>query len=452
MTRTLREPQRLSLEFLRTRKRANLFAQMGIGKTAPVEHLISELALDKPTLVLGPLRVARKVWGDEVQEWDALRHLKVATITGTPAERMAALNTPAHIHAMNYDNAEWLIDVLGKRWPFGMVVADESTRLKGFRLRQGGKRAAALGEIAHRTERWINLTGTPASNGLLDMWGPQWFIDGGAALGRSYSAFEARWFYKPTRGDTHSKPLPFDHTFAQIMDALRPTTLSLRAADFFDIDEPVFTEVRVDLPAAVRAEYKKMAKAALMEIQGQKIAAFSAAAKSTKLLQLASGAVYHDEKKWSWAHDAKLEALESIVNETGGAPLLVAYNYVHELERILKRFPQARQLKKRQDEDDWNAGKIPMLVAHPDSAGHGLNLQHGGNILVYFGHTWRQESYAQILERVGPLRQMQSGYKRPVFVYSIIADNTADEAVIARNSGKASLMEALLESLKKTAG
>jgi len=193
-----------------------------------------------------------------------------------------------------------------------------------------------------------------------------------------------------------------------------------------------------------------MARHLFAQFKDGTVRAVNAAAKSTKLLQLASGAIYREDGSWIDVHDEKIDALRSIVGEAGGAPIVVSYQYRHELTRILAAFPSARQLKTKKDEDDWNAGKIDMLVAHPDSAGHGLNLQHGGNILVYFGHTWRLESHLQILERIGPVRQKQAGYDRPVFVYSIIGDKTADEAVILRNAGKASVMDALMESLKAT--
>lgn len=454
MKTELREYQDLALEFLRPRPRANLFAGMGLGKTLTVETLIAELGSSHPTLVIAPLRVARKTWSDEVSDWDHLKHLRVATITGTPQERLAALKTSAHIHTINYENIEWLFThIPAERWPFKTVVADESTKLKSFRLRQGGRRAGALAAVAHRATRWINLTGTPAANGLIDLWGQQWFIDGGAALGRSFSAFESRWFYREAHSSKHSKLTPHQHAQREIEDAMRPTTMSIQAKDWFDIKDPIHTLVNVELPSAARREYRRMAKDLLAYLaDGRTANAANAAAKSTKLLQLASGAVYSaDDKSWSHVHDEKIEALKSIIGEAGGAPVLVSYQYRHELERILKAFPNARLLKSKRDEDDWNAGKIEILVAHPDSAGHGINLQHGGNILVYFGHTWKLEAHAQILERIGPVRQMQSGYDRPVFVYSIVARNTADEAVLARNAGKASLMDALMESLKGSA-
>ena len=448
----LRPYQRQALDFLHDVPRANLFAEMGLGKTGIVETLVSELGLDGCTLVLAPLRVARKVWSDEVGEWDHLSHMKVVPIVGTPNQRLAALKTRAHIHTMNYENLEWLVNTLpAGRWPFKMVIADESTRLKGFRFRQGAVRAKALSTVAHWSQRWINLTGTPTANGLLDLWGQQWFIDGGKTLGRSFSTFASRWFYLEPYGNTKFKRLlPLPPAQAQIEARLRPTTLALRAKDWFKLEDPILTKVRIELPPEARKEYRRMARELYAILMGSVINAANAAVKSTKLLQLASGAIYREDGTWVPVHDEKIEALRSIVNEAAGAPILVAYNYRHELERILHCFPQARQLKSEQDEDDWNNGKIEILVAHPKSAGHGLNLQHGGNILVYFGHTWQLENYMQILERIGPVRQMQSGYSRPVFVYSIIASDTADEAVIARNEGKASMMDALMVSLTAT--
>lgn len=453
MARELREYQRLALQFLQSRPRANLFAGMGLGKTATCETLVQSLELDRPTLVLAPFRVARKTWADEIHEWEHLRHLKVATIIGDPQDRVAALCMRAHIHCINYENAEWLIEQIpADRWPFGMVIADESTRLKGFRLRQGGKRAGALATIAHRTPRWYNLTGTPASAGLHDLWGPQWFIDGGKALGASFSAFEQRWFYKPVRGSEHTRSLPFDHAQREIEQALKPTTMSIRAEDWFDVQKPLVTPVRVQLPAAVRREYKRMARDLLAFLQdGTTVRAAMAAVKSTKLLQLASGAVYREDGTWAHVHDEKIEALRSVIEECAGAPLLVAYAYRHELERILKAFPFARQIKSAKDEDAWNAGKIVVGVMHPESAGHGLNLQHGGHRLAYFGFQWKREPHLQILERIGPVRQMQSGYARLVYVYNIIAENTLDDAVLAVHAGSASMMDALMTNLRATA-
>jgi SNF2-related domain len=449
----LHEPQRLGAAFALKRPRCNLFMPMGFGKTAAALTVVSDLAYDRPVLVLGPLRVARKVWGDEAAEWEHLSHLKVATITGSPDERRAALATRAHVHTMNYENIAWLLNEIPEvRWPFKMVIADESTRLKGFRLKQGARRAGALATIALRAERWINMTGTPAAQGLLDLWGPQWFIDQGAALCPSFSAFESRWFYKPPRGGTakgHTGVKPFPAAQGEINALLAPTSLAMRVEDYFDVAEPVVSVVRVDLPEPARREYKRMARDLWAQIQDKVITAANAGVKSLKLAQLASGAIYHDEKRWAAVHDEKLEALASIVNETGGEPLVVQYAFVHERIRIMKAFPQARELLTTKDEDDWNAGRIPMLVVHPKSMGHGLSLQHGGRILVRFADTWSHEQHLQILERIGPMRQLQSGYNRSVLVYDIRARDTVDEVIPLTHAGNLSVMDALLDHLSR---
>jgi SNF2 family DNA or RNA helicase len=424
---------------------------MGLGKTLVVETLVEERQSHENTLVLAPYRVARNVWRDEAAEWDHLQDLTVAPIVGTAGERRAALRTRAHIHTINYENIGWLLnEIPASRWPFKTVISDESSRLKSYRTSQGGKRAAALASIAARARYWVNLTGTPGVNGLHDLWGPQWFVDYGDALGPSYASFLRRWFYKEVHAGEHARVLAFAHSRKEIEERMRSTTMSIRAKDWFDVAEPIRTTVHVELPAAARREYKRMARDLYALIESKQITAVNAGVKSGKLLQMASGAVYDKDGGWVHVHDEKMKALESVVAEANGAPLLVAYEYRHTLERIRKAFPQARVLKTKRDEDDWNAGKIEILVAHPMSAGHGLNLQHGGNMLCYVDHTWHLEAYLQILERLGPVRQMQSGYDRPVFVYSIVADKTMDNAVLAVNGGKVSVMEALMASLRAT--
>lgn len=456
MTRSFRIPQDIGLAFLRRVPRANLFMPMGFGKTAVAETLVSELQLDYSVLVLGPLRVARKAWVDEAAEWGHLAGLKIVPVCGTPTEREAALRTPAHIHTMNYENVEWLFGVIPpERWPFGMVIADESTRLKGFRLTQGAARARALSAIQHRALRWVNMTGTPNAHALQDLWGPQWFIDRGEALGRSFDAFQTRWFYKPAGGNSlFRKVLPFDHAQAQIEERLKPTSIAFKVEEWFpELLEPVVIPVWVELPPDARRAYRQMARDLHTLLHdGTPITAFNAAVKSQKLAQLATGAVYHGEGKtraYKVVHEEKIEALKSIVNEVN-EPLLVAYEYQHERETIMKAFPKARWLQTERDEEDWKAGRIDMLVAHPKSAGHGLSLQKGGRVLVRFGYARSGELHGQILERIGPMRQMQSGFKRSVLVYHIIARGTIeDEVILPDHENRALFMDALLEHLSR---
>ncbi len=441
--------------------RCGLFVPMGMGKTSAVLNAIAienEFGESGRTLVLAPLRVAQSTWPDEVHKWDHLKtEFEVSVVTGTPKQRAAALARDANLYTTNYDNLAWLVEhFAGRPWPFRTVVADESTRLKSFRLKGGGVRAQALGKVAHRgPKRWINLTGTPSPNGLQDLWGQQWFLDAGAALGRTFTAFVERWFQQGYDGYGIT-PLPFAQE--QIQDQLRASCLSLRVEDHFDIDLPIVRPIYVDLPRAARKRYDEMEKEMFTILEGEEIEAFNAAARTIKCLQLAAGAAYLPEdetkpeaqRRWTEVHSEKLDALESIVQEAAGMPVLVSYFFKTDLARLKKAFPKGRELDKNpQTIRDWNAGKIPMLFAHPESAGHGLNLQDGGNILVYFTRWWNAETDAQILERIGPVRQAQAGHPRPVFVYVIIARDTVDELVMTSIDKKVSIQNVLMDAMRR---
>jgi SNF2 family DNA or RNA helicase len=452
------------IERMLTTPRCNIWAGMGMGKTCAGLTVIDIEFLagvqTKPALVIAPLRVAQSTWPDEAAKWDHLNRLVVQPIIGTAEERAAALrNKQANVFTINFENIPWLLEHLKGTWPFGRVIADESTKLKSFRTRQGGKRARALASVAHRSvSHWTNLTGTPSPNGLKDLWGQQWFIDAGERLGRSFNAFSNRWF-RPDRSGFGVVPLPFAQE--QIQDAIRGTTISLNPKDYFDLREPIVTPIYVELPKKARLLYTEMSRRFFMEIQGHEIEALNAAAKSQKLLQLASGAVYVDplaeddehpkSKEFVEVHDVKIQALESIIGEAAGAHVLVAYHFKSDLARLQKSFPMAVVLGTDPDTiRRWNAGEIPVLLAHPASAGHGLNLQDGGNIIVFFSHDWNLENFLQIIERIGPVRQAQSGYDRPVWVYHIIARGTMDDTVMASRDGKKTIQDLLLESAKRS--
>ena len=445
--------QNLAIAHLMENPRCALWAGMGMGKTATVLTALDRINLIEdvfPALVIAPLRVAQSTWPEEPAKWSHLQHLRVAAVTGDLAERNAALRSNAQIFATNYEQLPWLVELFGKKWPFKTIVADESTKLKGFRLRQGTKRSRALASVAHaHCNRFIELTGTPSPNGLQDLWGQGWFIDQGERLGRTFSTFEQRWFQRSFDGFS-IKPLA--NAQGEIEDKLRDVCLSLRAEDYFDLREPVKTVVNIDLPPAARKIYKSMENTMFAEIADKGVEAFNAAGSGNKCQQIASGAVYMDDKKnWEVVHDEKIRALESIIEEAAGMPVLVAYNFRHDLERILKAFPQARVLDKNpQTIKDWNAGKIPMLLAHPASAGHGLNLQYGGNILVYFSIDWNLELHEQIFERIGPVRQLQAGFDRAMFVYYIIARGTVeDEMIMPRLESKASVQDILTRAMRR---
>ena len=439
--------------------RCAIFAGMGLGKTVSTLNALDTLELVEPgpALVIAPLRVAASTWPDEAKKWEHLKDVEVSPVVGSPEERRAALKKDATVYTINYENLPWLVEHFGEKWPFRKIVADESTKLKGFRIKQGGQRARALGRVAHsRATRFIELTGTPSPNGLQDLWGQAWFLDRGHRLGLSYTAFEQRWFQKiqvgADRNATQLNPLPFAQQ--QIQEAIRYLCLSLDPRDHFDIAEPIVIPVRVELTKRARRLYRDMEKEMFMAIGDVEIEATNAASKTIKCLQIANGAIYSDDTrtKFEELHDVKIQALESIIEEAGGMPVLVAYHFKHDLARLQRAFPKGRAL----DADpktirDWNGGRIPVLFAHPASAGHGLNLQDGGNIIAFFGHWWNLEEYQQIIERIGPTRQAQAGHNRPVFIYHIIAEGTVDELVMVRRDTKRGIQDILLEAMKRKA-
>jgi SNF2 family DNA or RNA helicase len=457
MTRQLFTPrpyQDMMRDHILAHPRCAIWAGMGLGKSVSTLSAVDILLLstDDPVLILSPLRVATGVWPAEAHKWSHLSDISVVPIVGSETERLAAVRIPARVYTCNYDNLVWLVEYWGDRWPYRIVVADEATRLKGFRLKQGGVRARALGKIAHsKVDRFIQLSGTPTPNGLQDLWGMVWMLDKGERLGRTYEAFKNRWFQRSFDG-YGVVPLPFAQK--EIQERLADLCLAIDAADWFDLEKPIVTDIYIDLPARARVHYREMEDKMFTEMEGHPVEAFGAAARTQKLLQICSGAAYlHGEnKEWSVLHNAKIDALSSVVEEAAGMPILVAYNFVSDLARLKAAFPQGRHLDKdTKTVDDWNAGKIPLLFAHPKSAGHGLNLQDGGNIIVYFAVNWNLEEHMQILERIGPTRQMQAGHERNVFVYRILARHTVDEMVLDRLDNKRAVQDILLDAMKRRA-
>lgn len=468
--------QGIAQRFFGANPRSALWAGMGMGKTVStltfIDQCIRLMGESEPTLVAAPLRVARGTWPNEVAKWDHLSGLSVVPILGTTAEREAAVarvlrgNDP--IATINYDNLPWLLEYLdrtGKRhlWPFRRVVADESTRLKSFRTKQGGKRAAALNKLMlHYTHDVIELTGTPSPNGLIDLWGQVYFLDQGQRLGRTFSAFKERWFQASyeSGGDGHIAVRPVSWAQDEIQERLRDICLTLDPRDWFDVKKPVVNPIYVDLPKSVRAKYRELERDFFTQIRDHDIEAVNSASKSLKLLQLASGAVYVDpaadsdnhprSRQWIEVHDEKLDALESVVNEAAGMPIIVAYHFRSDIARIKARFGErARLIESVKDEDDFKAGKIGIGIAHPASLGHGVDgFQEVTNIIVFFSHWWALETHDQIIERVGPVRQLQAGKDRPVFVHYIVARNTVDELVMLRHRSKRGVQDILLEAMK----
>lgn len=449
--------------------RCALWAPPGMGKTSTVLAAIDRLELlgelDGPVLVLAPLRVARDVWRDEVNKWANFSHLTVQPIVGTTKQRLAAVAKKAVIYTTNYENLPWLVAHFKEAWPFTMIVADESTKLKSFRLQQGGRRAGMLGKVAWlpQVKRFVNLTGTPSPNGLMDLWGQTWFLDQGQRLGKSFAAFVERWFYRAANdGSGHFGQLKaFKHSGDEIHDRLRDITMSLDPKDWFDLKEPVVTRINVKLPEKARAIYKDLESAMFSELENNaSVDAFNAAAMTMKCLQLANGAVITNDnsttppKKFVYpVHDEKIYALEEIIEESG-SPVLVAYNFVSDKDRILKHFgDDAVDISTKQGMARFKAGNARIGVAHPKSVGHGVDgLQSVTNILVRFAHDWNLEERLQMLERIGPTRQAQSGFDRPVLVYDLVAEDTIDEDVIERHRSKKEVQDILMEKMKRSKG
>lgn len=462
--------------------RCAIWSFLGSGKTINVLTALDALDLAGqdpwPALAIGPLRVARKVWREETGKWEHTKDISVSQIIGDADTRSMIVDrlchpgsTPSQLYTINYENIPWLVDKMwhkGGKMPFRTIIADESRKLKAYRTAQGGVMTQNLALLAwHKNlKRFIELTGTPSPRGLKDLWGQMWFLDKGKRLGETFSGFEERWFgFKRVQdalanGRTHIESVIQKGADEEIHALVADLCLSIDAKDWFDIKEPIYRTVKVDLPPAARRHYREMENALFTKIENHEIEAFNAGVKTNKLLQLANGAAYLDPsvenesdpraQAWREVHSAKTEALESIVEEAEGVPVLVAYQFQSDIPRLLKAFPKARVLKSEQDEDDFKAGKIDMLLAHPKSAGHGIDgFQHVTNIIAFYGNSWDLELRLQIIGRIGPERQMQAGLDRPVFVYDIVAEDTIDEDVLARHASKISVQDALLAAVKR---
>jgi SNF2 family DNA or RNA helicase len=441
--------QRKGTDFLIETPRAALFAGMGLGKTSMTMAALDLLAMAGsnyfPALVIAPKRVAQVVWSEEAAKWDAFQGLNVCRLIGTETERLAALKGPkADIYTINYENIEWLCtQFTPERWPFRIVIADESTRLKGFRLQGGGSRTRALSFIARHTGRWINLTGTPITNGMIDMWGQYWFLDFGQRLRRTYTQFESEWFeVNQYSRERKLRPGAAD----ELMALTKDITLSLKTEDCLPVLKTQYIQIECELPKKARRQYDEMEAKFFLEDFGEfGIEAPSAAAKSAKLMQMASGFIYDENHEIHDIHDAKIEALRELKRDID-EPLLVAYYWnPADIHKLKKAFPDARLYNSDQDRLDWNAGKVDMFLLHPASGGHGLDFADGGRNIVFFSQTWNLEYRQQIIERLGAARQFQAGHHRVCRVFDLLALDTVDYACMKRNEGKLSIQEALMD-------
>ena len=409
---------------------------------------LDELLYDRfdaaKVLIIAPLRVAEDTWSRESQKWDHLKHLRISKILGDRRKREKALNTDADLYIINRENIPWLVSVTGNDWPFDTVVIDELSSFKS----PSAQRFKALRRNRPLMKRVIGLTGTPAPNGLLDLWAQVYLLDQGERLGKTITGYRERYFTAGARNgyvvyDWKQKKESEEAVFDKISDIC----VSMKAEDWLELPEKIDRIVPVKLDEVSKANYRKLERDLLLPLSGGDIVANTAAVLSNKLLQMANGAVYNENGGIQEIHDSKLDALEDIIEAANGHPVLLFYTYKHDLSRIQKRFPQIKTLRKGSDgvKDiaDWNAGKIELLGVHPASAGHGLNLQDGGNIIVWFGLTWSLELYLQAIARL-----YRQGQQKHVMNYHLVAEGTIDEDVMKALEDKASGQDALMEAVK----
>lgn len=442
----LHDYQKYGVQYIITHPVTALFIDLGLGKTVTTLTAIDELMYDyfevSKVLIIAPLRVGLSVWKQECEKWDHLNKLRCSIAIGTPTERKAALEADADIYIINRENVEWLVS--NYDFDFDMVVIDE---LSSFKSHQS-KRFRALRKVRPKIKRIVGLTGTPAPNGLMDLWAEINILDMGERLGRYITHYRDEYFKPDKRNGAivySYKPLP--DAEERIYEKISDICISMKAADYLEMPERIDNIVEVSMSDSEMRLYRKLETEMLLPFADGDIDAVNAASLSNKLLQLANGAVYDENGAVKEIHKRKLDALEDLIEAANGKPVLVFYNFKHDKDRILKRF-NACEIKTEQDIIDWNSGKLQIAVAHPASCGHGLNLQSGGSTIIWFGLNWSLELYQQANARL-----YRQGQKDTVIIHHIITKGTVDENVMTalknKDIGQASLMEAVKAKLKE---
>lgn len=441
--------QNYTTERMLDTKKIIAILDMGLGKTVCTLTAINELMFDRfecsKVLVIAPLRVARKTWTDEIEKFDHLRHLKASKILGTEAERIRGLKADADIYLINRENVVWLVEycIKQKKWPFDTLIIDESSSFKSNQ----SKRFKALRKVAAITDRVIELTGTPSPNGLMDLWSQIYLLDQGERLGKTITSYRDRYFKPGRRNRTVVyEYVPKKGAEEAIYKAIGDIAISLKAADYLKLPDRIDNVIKLQLPTIAREQYDELERECILELDSQAVVtAGSQAVVTNKLLQMANGAVYSETKSATTIHDVKLDALEEIIEENQGKPIMVFYNYQHDYSRLMARLSKynPRTLDTDDDQDDWNAGKIQVLLAHPASMGHGLNLQAGGNIIVWFGLTWSLELYQQANARL-----YRQGQQQAVIIHHLVAEDTVDEDVLRALKAKSVNQDDLIAAVK----
>ncbi len=437
------EYQKYATKFIEENDISALLLDMGLGKSVITLTAIRNLIIKGEVgrvLVIAPLRVARSTWPDEIAKWDHLNDLTYSVAVGTEKERLEALRKNVEIVIINRENVDWLVNKSGYRFNFDMIVIDELSSFKSY----SAKRFKALLKVRPYVERIVGLTGTPSSNGLMDLWAEYRLLDFGERLGRYITRYRLKYFEPDKRSATvifSYKLLPGAED--EIYNAISDITISMKAKDYLKMPDLIINEVTVDLDPSERRTYETLRKEMVVQISEQEeIDAVNAASLSGKLLQMANGAVYDEDKRVLRIHDKKLDALEDLIEAANGKPVLIAYWYKHDLERIKERF-KVREILNDQDIRDWNNGKIDVAVIHPASAGHGLNLQQGGSTMIWFGLTWSLELYEQANARL-----YRQGQNETVVIHHIITKGTIDEDVMLALKRKEKMQSALIDAVK----
>ena len=440
------EYQNYSIKKIINNKQAGLFLDMGMGKTISTLTAVADLMHDyfdvQRTLVIAPLRVAKYTWTDEIAKWEHINYLKTSQILGTEKQRIEALEKKADIYLINRENVVWLVDHFKSKWPFDMVVIDELSSFKSSK----SKRFRALRKVRPFIKRIVGLTGTPAPNGLIDLWPQLYLLDQGERLGKTITGFRHRYF-NPGAGDPSRyvvydwvpKPEAEENIYKKIEDIC----ISMKSEDYIEVPDRVDLVETIKLSAAPRSHYEQLEKDLLLPFVEGDVVADTAAVLSNKLLQLANGAVYNEDGEVQLIHDEKLNALEDLIEQANGKPVLVFYNFKHDLDRILDRFKEAVKLESDEHFKAWNKGEIPILLAHPASAGHGLNMQDGGSTVIWFGMNWSLELYQQANARLH-----RQGQKDIVRVFHLIVEDSIDERVMKAIQNKTVTQDDLMEAVK----
>lgn len=454
------EYQRYCIDFLKSHPVSLLILEMGLGKTVITLEALHDLMLDEFTvskvLIIAPLRVARDTWPDEIQKWDGLSDLTYSVIVGDVKTRVGALNHNALIYIINRENVKWLVDYYekhGLRWDFDMVVIDE---LSSFKNHQS-QRFKALRKIRPFVKRFVGLTGTPASNGLMDLWAEVGILDGGQRLGKFIGRYREAYFrpggMNPQTGIVFNY-LPRPGAEEAIYERISDITISMKALDYLQMPECIYVDHEVEMNKQERKLYDTLKTDLIIPNEDGDIDASNAGALTNKLLQMANGAVYDENNQAREIHRRKLEMLEDLIESANGQPVLVAYWFRHDRDRIMKHLAAAgyggadvRDLKSSEDIKDWNEGKIPVALIHPASAGHGLNIQSGGHILIWFGLTWSLELYQQTNARL-----WRQGQKETVTIHHIVCKDTVDGDVLRALNSKDMTQEKLIAAVKAQLG